>query len=172
MQLLKLIEESVVEVSKVYPTNCFCGMLNSFHASVAYHMETSHLFCNWRKMISLVSIVRSSYHFQTPIHCDHRSSHQSCSFKKGFLKNVAKFTGKHICQNLFFNKVAGLRPLNSFLQNTSAWLLLRARSETPQILCSDFVERSWAVVITTTPLRHISKGKLRDSVTKSSRTRF
>ena len=27
-----------------------------------------------------------------------------------FLKNLAKFTGKHLCQSLFFNKVAGLRP--------------------------------------------------------------
>ena len=25
-------------------------------------------------------------------------------------KNISKFTGKHLCQNLFFNKVASLRP--------------------------------------------------------------
>ena len=30
--------------------------------------------------------------------------------KKGALRNFAKFTGKHLCQSLFFNKVAGLRP--------------------------------------------------------------
>ena len=30
--------------------------------------------------------------------------------KKGVLRNFAKFTGKHLCQRLFFNKVAGLRP--------------------------------------------------------------
>ena len=28
--------------------------------------------------------------------------------KKGFLKHFAKFTGKHFCANLYFNKVAGL----------------------------------------------------------------
>ena len=39
-----------------------------------------------------------------------RSSHQSCSIIKGVLRNFVKFTGKHLCQNLFFNKVAGLRP--------------------------------------------------------------
>ena len=39
-----------------------------------------------------------------------RSSHQRCSMKKGILRNFAKFTGKHLCQSLFFNKVAGLRP--------------------------------------------------------------
>ena len=30
--------------------------------------------------------------------------------KKGVLANFAKFTGKHLCQSLLFNKVAGLRP--------------------------------------------------------------
>ena len=30
--------------------------------------------------------------------------------KKGVLRNFAKFTGKHLCQSLFFNKVVGLRP--------------------------------------------------------------
>ena len=30
--------------------------------------------------------------------------------KKGVLKSFAKFTGKHLCQGLFFNKVAALRP--------------------------------------------------------------
>ena len=30
-------------------------------------------------------------------------------FKKGVLRNFTKFTGKHLCQRLFFNKVAGLR---------------------------------------------------------------
>ena len=30
-------------------------------------------------------------------------------FKKGVLRNFAKFTGKHLCQSFFFNKVAGLR---------------------------------------------------------------
>ena len=33
---------------------------------------------------------------------------QRCSVKKGVLRNFAKFTGKHLCQSLFFNKVAGL----------------------------------------------------------------
>ena len=37
-----------------------------------------------------------------------RSSHQRCSFRKVVLRNFAKFTGKHLCQSFFFNKVAGL----------------------------------------------------------------
>ena len=35
---------------------------------------------------------------------------QMYSVKKGVLRNFAKFTGKLLCQRLFFNKVAGLRP--------------------------------------------------------------
>ena len=38
------------------------------------------------------------------------SSHPDVFYKKGALRNFAKFTGKHLCQSLFFNKVAGLRP--------------------------------------------------------------
>ena len=74
-----------------------------------------------------------------------RSSHRRCSVRKCVLRNFAKFTGKHQCQSLFFNKVAGLRPAtllkkrlwhrcfpvnfakflrSPFLQNTSGRLLL------------------------------------------------
>ena len=41
---------------------------------------------------------------------DYRSNHQRCSIKNGVLRNFTKFTGKHLCQSLFFNKVVGLRP--------------------------------------------------------------
>ena len=37
---------------------------------------------------------------------DNRSNHLTCSVWKGFLRNLAKFTGKHLCQSLFLNKVA------------------------------------------------------------------
>ena len=74
------------------------------------------------------------------------SSHQRCCIRKGVLRNFSKFTGKHLCQGLFFNTVAGLRPATllkmrlcyrcfpvnfakflrtSFLQNTSGRLLVK-----------------------------------------------
>ena len=31
-------------------------------------------------------------------------------YKKGVLRNLTKFTEKHLCQSLFFNEVAGLTP--------------------------------------------------------------
>ena len=39
-----------------------------------------------------------------------RSSRPDVFCKKGVLRNFAKFTGKHLRQSLFLNKVAGLRP--------------------------------------------------------------
>ena len=35
-------------------------------------------------------------------------------YKKGVLKYLAKFTRKHLCQGLFFNKVTRLTPANLF----------------------------------------------------------
>ena len=34
---------------------------------------------------------------------------QEVSYEKRCFKNFAKITGKHMCQNFFFNKVAALR---------------------------------------------------------------
>ena len=48
--------------------------------------------------------------FIIPLHSTKRSSHQRCSVKKIVLRSFTKFTGKCICQSLFFNKVAGPRP--------------------------------------------------------------
>ena len=39
-----------------------------------------------------------------------RSSCPEVLREEGVLRNFSKFTGKHLCQSLFFNKVAGLRP--------------------------------------------------------------
>ena len=51
--------------------------------------------------------------------CRGRSSHQRCSIKIGVPRNFTKFTGKHLCQSLFFNKVAGPRPAT--LWNKRLW---------------------------------------------------
>ena len=76
---------------------------------------------------------------------------QEVLLKKGVLKNFAQFTGKHLCQRLFFNKVASLRsttllkknhwhrcfPVNcakftrtAFVQKTSGRLLLNSANLT------------------------------------------
>ena len=52
----------------------------------------------------------------------HRNSCPEVFYKKGVLRNFAKFTGKHLCQSLFFNKTAGLR---SFFIEYLWWLILK-----------------------------------------------
>ena len=56
-----------------------------------------------------------------------RNCHGKFSIKKGVLKHFTEFTGKHLCQSLFFNKVAGLRPHTFFtehLQTTASPMLI------------------------------------------------
>ena len=48
----------------------------------------------------------------------YRSSHWRRSIERGVLKNFSKFTGKHLCQGLFFNNVADLGPLLSLSNST------------------------------------------------------
>ena len=95
-----------------------------------------------------------------------------CSLKKCVLRNFAKFTGKHLCQSLFFNKVVGLRPAillkkriwhrcfpvtfakflrTPFLKNTSGWLVLKKKSYASErsisivLKNSEFVEECFYV---------------------------
>ena len=45
------------------------------------------------------------------------NSHRRCSRRKDVLANFEKFAKKHLCQGLFFNKVAGqMKDLSSGLQ--------------------------------------------------------
>ena len=55
----------------------------------------------------------------------YRSSHWRCSVRKGVLKTFAKFTGKHLCQNLFLNRVTGLRPATLLKRDSGAGAFLR-----------------------------------------------
>ena len=52
--------------------------------------------------------------------CISRSSRLEVFCTKGALRNCAKFTEKHLCQSLFFNKVAGLRACNFIKKETLA----------------------------------------------------
>ena len=50
----------------------------------------------------------------------YRSSHQRWSIIKSVLQNFAKLTEKHLCQCLFFNKVAGLKTATLIKKETLA----------------------------------------------------
>ena len=49
-----------------------------------------------------------------------RSRHRRCSVKEVVLRNFAKFTGKHLCQSLFSDKVVGLGPATLLKKETLA----------------------------------------------------
>ena len=48
--------------------------------------------------------IKSALNMTIFIH--HRSIRPDVFCKTGVLRNFAKFTGKHLCQSIFFNKVA------------------------------------------------------------------
>ena len=56
-----------------------------------------------------------------------RRNQQICSLRKVVLRDFAKFTGKHLCQSVFFNKV-------SFIKKETLTKLLRTTSFTEHLL--------------------------------------
>ena len=53
-----------------------------------------------------------------------RSSHHRPSVRKCVLRNYAKFTGKRLCQVLFFNNVAGPEPATLLKKDSGAGVFL------------------------------------------------
>ena len=54
-----------------------------------------------------------------------RSSRPEVFCKKGIPKNFPKFTGKHLCQSLFFTKVAGLTPATLLKRDSGTGVFLQ-----------------------------------------------
>ena len=64
-------------------------LISKFMTSQTVHQNWQYLYCLISQEINK------------------KNSHRRCSVKKGVLRNLTKFTGKHLCQSLFFNRVAG-----------------------------------------------------------------
>ena len=77
----------------------------------------------------------------------HRSSHQRCSKTKGVPNIFAKFTGKHLSQILFFNKVAGIRPVTSLKERlwSRRFFMNFAKLRTPilKTICERLLAAGW-----------------------------
>ena len=69
----------------------------------------------WQRVFNFYKIICPIEHKGS----NFRNSRLEVFCKKGVLRNFAKFTGKHLCQSLFFNKVACLRP--TFLLKKRLW---------------------------------------------------
>ena len=78
--------------------------------------ELAIQYYNFAQRTSFLTAARNSQHelhFQKTKRPS-RSSQRRCSVRKSFLGNFAKFTGKHLCQSLFLNKVARNFSKNTF----------------------------------------------------------
>ena len=56
--------------------------------------------------INVFKSTKQRYQFHGMIICMQKQSPGGILLQKGVLRNFTKFTGKHLCQRLFFNKVA------------------------------------------------------------------
>ena len=82
------------------------GVLRNFVKFIGKHLCQSLYF---DKVAGLTLLKQRLWHKYFPVTFPKfRGRHRRCSVKKGVLRNFAKFTGKQLCQGLFFNKVAGL----------------------------------------------------------------
>ena len=71
-------------------------------------------------LIFLSSSQRPVQNYQKRVY---RSSRLDVVYKKGLLKNFAKFTGKHLFQSPFFNRVAALPPVVASRYRIIHWML-------------------------------------------------
>ena len=80
----------------------------SIKASTNYAILYFHIFT---KFESNTPVTMQWRYFVKNMHVIYRirSSRPKVFYKKGVLQNLSKFTGKQLCQSLFFKKVAGLR---------------------------------------------------------------
>ena len=89
--------------------NCFCWESNIF---LIIDRNIFKIFIGKDCFLAGIcqSIANGNINHNVPLRNEKcKSSHQRRSIITGVLENFAKFTGKHVCQSLFFNKVAGPR---------------------------------------------------------------
>ena len=66
-------------------------------------VSENDLVCKYKNKFLSVNHSKSKY----------RSSSPEVFCKKGVIRNFPKFTGKNLCQSLFFNRDVGLKPVNT-----------------------------------------------------------
>ena len=79
--------------------------------------DQDHQMCEYRRQLQLDQLTTDGLLHQngaTLVLSETEPGHSKAAtggvpWKEGVLENFAKFTGKHLCQSLFLNKVAGLR---------------------------------------------------------------
>ena len=110
---------------------------NLFPSSMLIFLEILTKYMHYSflpdSLIQFASIYKfgNMTHKAVSIKMFNRSSHHKCSVRKGVLSNVAKSTGKHLCQSLFFNKKLWRQACNFIKKETGTgvfpWILRNFR---------------------------------------------
>ena len=78
---------------------------------IGQNLKHVHMTHSFFELLILFWLINSKYlAFEVSEAAVHRSSRPEVFCAKGVLTNFAKFTGKHLCQSLLYNKLADLRP--------------------------------------------------------------
>ena len=89
-------------------TTRFFSLIQNYMRRWNYSRQwRSQKFPSGKTVILLKPCARTHCEIFLSVFRKYRSSHPEVFCKKSVLKNFAKFTGKQLCQSLFFNKVAG-----------------------------------------------------------------
>ena len=88
-----------------FAKNVLCQLLKD-QLKIYFHLYNANKILCFRTFCTVNIIILVLFTFERML----RSSHQRCSLRKGVFKNFVKFTRKHLCQSLFFNKIAAIRP--------------------------------------------------------------
>ena len=80
-----------------------------FLLSLIFMIYWRLFFLTLNSLIVTILIIFVHFIIQDSVKVRYRSSHPEVFCKKGVLRNFEKFTGKHLCQRLFFDKAGGLK---------------------------------------------------------------
>ena len=116
----------VRDVARNLRTGCYCCLSNFTWNQLCWSFFFSKVawlrVCNFFALTALDMVLntplshkRSTQYYNADVCKDpnyYKNSRPEVFCKKGVLRNFAKFTGKHLCQSLFFSKVASLQSCN------------------------------------------------------------
>ena len=98
-----------------------------------------------RNLVNFHPTTQKPENFFSYKNTEDRRSSPEVFCKKGVLRNFTKFTGKHLCQSLFFNKVAGLRP--AFLLKKRLWHICFPVNFVKFLRAPFYIEHLWWLLL-------------------------
>ena len=132
------------------------NILQRFSSFSSFKTHWVKKYLNYRELVYKTNLANLCFYkkmflpfylwfiFATGI-CICRSSRPEVFCVKGLLRNFTEFTGKRLCQSLFFNKVAGLRP--AILLKKSLWHRSFPVNFAKFLITTFFTEHLWWLLL-------------------------